>query len=172
MHVSRGELCEQEDLASCASAGLANNQSPSLYADTPVVTKKNAAPVGADSLDSTAGDAMIGRKIVKSVGETVCSGVVRDFFPATGNQEESKWKVEWDDGDDVMAVVNRAELDKYLRMQMTKEAVFGPAVCVCVYVVLCAPFCGVPFLLPWVALVLLCCGVVRAVVLGIKSTLR
>lgn len=119
---------------------------PTPYADTPVVEKQNAAPVGADSSDSPAGDAMIGRKIVKSVGETVCSGVVRDFFPATGNQEESKWKVEWDDGDDVMAVVNRAELDKYLRMQMTKEAVFGPSVRVCV--VLCAPFCGLPVLLP------------------------
>lgn len=76
---------------------------------------------------------MIGRKIVKSVGETVCSGVVRDFISATGDQE-NKWKVEWDDGEDPMEVVNRAELDKYLRMQMTKEAVFGPSVCVCVLV--------------------------------------
>lgn len=113
---------------------------------------------------------MIGRKIVKSVGETVCSGVVRDFFPAAGNEKESKWKVEWDDGEDAMVVVNRAELDKYLRMQMTKEAVFGSSVRVCV--VLCAPFCGCLFSCRGSRLVLLCGGVVRAVVLGIKSTFR
>lgn len=81
---------------------------------------------------------MIGRKILKRVGDTVVNGHVKGYNPPSDGNDES-WTLRYEnphsdkaDGDsDEDEEVNRPELDKRLNLQAVKEREFPP-VCVCV----------------------------------------
>lgn len=130
--------------AAAAAAGCPDltNKSPPPRAPSSSVREKNVATAatadyGGDDGDITANgkessaNAMVGRRVLKPLGATVCSGWVQDHKPADAGKEES-WVIHWDNDSENDEEVTRPTLDKRLNLQSVKEREFPKEVCVSV----------------------------------------
>lgn len=67
---------------------------------------------------------MVGRRVLKMLKNTVCSGWVHEHKPSQGDKEEM-WVLHWDDDGEDDQEVNRGTLDKRLNLQSVKEREFS-----------------------------------------------
>lgn len=100
-------------------------------------TPQNASPANAGKEDTPAAAAaagaksavnpMVGRKILKPLGDKICEGFVLEHKPAGGGREEM-WVLRWELESEKDEEVARPVLDKRLNLKAVQEREFPSAV--------------------------------------------